>query len=372
MPKRRAKGEGYSWQDPQTKQYRYRIRKGGKTYYAADLDPKRAKEKARELRRALEDGIKVEDGKQTFEAFARRYLETAIRVSESTAQDYARRLGYYILPWLGDYTLDSLTTKLGEAWLAALAREGRAHSVRAQALRLAQRILDRAVGEEAIRFNPFAIIKPPRVEQRIDADEEEGGKTFTVDQETALLDDARAHDRANGGRADAVYLLYLLAFRLGLRRGELLGLRRRDIDFDRRIIRIRQQIVKRDDGVKISRVLKTPAARRDLPLLEEIATVLRPHLLQLGGGDDGLLFPGKNGGPRHPDAVTRQFGRACKRLGYSGFSLHDARHSAITRWRERKIDAETVAALAGHETPKVSLETYSAVSVERKRRALGE
>lgn len=202
--------------------------------------------------------------------------------------------------------------------------------------------------------------------------EEEGQKTFTLEQEAALLDDAWAHDRANGGRAAGVYLLYLLAFRLGLRRGELLGLRRRDIDFDRRIIRVRQQVVKRHDGVKISRVLKTPAARRDLPLLEEIATVLRPHLLQLGGGDEALLFPGRSGGPRYPDSVTRQFGRACKRLGFLGFSLHDARHSAITRWRERHIDAETVAALAGHETPKVSLETYSAVSVERKRRALGE
>lgn len=372
MPKRRAKGEGYSWQDPQTKQYRYRIRKAGKTYYASDLDPKRAKEKARELRRALEDGIKVEDGKQTFEAFARRYLETAIRVSESTAQDYARRLGYYILPWLGDYTLDSLTTKIGEAWIAALEREGRAHSVIVQSLRLAQRILDRAVGEEAIRFNPFAIIKPPRVEQRIDADEEEGGKTFTVAQETALLDDARAHDRTNGGRAEGVYLIYLFAFRLGLRRGEILGLRRRDIDFERRVIRVRQQVVKTDNGAEISKTLKTPAARRDLPLLEEIATVLRPHLLQLGGGDEALLFPGRRGIMRHPDNVTVQFRRACKRCGCVGFSLHDARHSAITRWRERRVDAETVAALAGHETPKVSLETYSAVSVERKRRALGE
>lgn len=364
-PKRRAKGEGHYWQDKTTGQYRYRIRKGGKDYIVSDSDPKQAKEKFRVLRRALEDGIKVDEGKQTFETFARRYMETAIRVSKSTTQDYARRLGYYIIPWLGDYALDALTTRIGEAWVRALQDDGYAFSTIAQSLRLAQRILERAATERLIQFNPFAIIKPPYVEQRPHADEEEGEKTFTIDQERALLADAR-------GKGDAVYLLYLLAFRLGLRRGELLGLRRRDIDFDKRIIRVRQQVIKMDDGVKISKTLKTPAARRDLPLLEEIASVLRPHLLTLGSGDDGLIFPGKDGGVRHPDAVTRQFGRACQRCGCGGFSLHDARHSAITRWRERRVDAETVAALAGHETPKVSLEVYSAVSMERKQRALGE
>lgn len=371
MP-RRQKGEGRYWYDAKTQKHHWRLRKDGKEYHVADRDPRRARERFRDIVRALEDHINLEAGKQTFGEYVKQYLETAIRVKKSTAQDYARRASYYILPWLKKYPLDSLTTRIGEAWVAALQQEEYAHSTIVQSLRLAVRILDRAAFERLISHNPFSAIQPPRIERVLTDDDEEGERTFTPEQEAALLADARAHDKAHGGRAVGVYLIYLLAFRLGLRRGEILGLRRKDIDFDRRVIRIRQQVIKTDGGVEISRTLKSPAARRDLPLLEELATVLRPHLLRLGGGDEALLFAGKGGKARYPDAVTKQFRGACVRVGCVGFSLHDARHSAITRWRERHIDAETVAALAGHETPKVSLETYSAVSVERKRRALGE
>jgi len=378
---RRAKGEGYHWIEKATGQHRYRIRKGSKDFHVSDSDPKRAKEKFRELKKKLDDGLKVADARQTFDRYARTYLDNALRVGESTAHDYARRLGYYILPWLGDYALDALTIDIGEAWLKALAREGKAVSTITQSLRLAQRILDRAVTARLISYNPFATIKPPRAAHIETDDEEEGATAFTPEQERALLQYALTHDKhwtATTGktgrsvRGEGLYLLYLLAFRLGLRRGELLGLRRRDIDFDQGVIRIRQQVCKVGNEVRATKKLKTPAARRDLPLLAEVGSVLSPHLLRIADDPEALLFPGRTGGPRHPDAVTRQFSRALRCLGFTGFSLHDCRHTAVTRWRERRIDAETVASLAGHEKPNVSLEVYSAVTIERKRRALGE
>lgn len=378
MP-RRSKGEGHYWYEKG--QHRYRLRKAGKEYLVSDSDPKRAKEKLRILKRLLEDGVKVDKGKQSFEQYGRHYLETALRVGESTTADYARRLGYYAFPWLGDYALASLTLDIGEAWIKALQKEGRALSTIAQTLRLVQRILDRAVAAHLIAYNPFAVLKPPPPEQIDTDDEEEGKRAFTIEQEHTLLRYAIEHDkhwtpttgaRGRTVRGEGLYLLYLLAFRLGLRRGELLGLRRRDIDFAAGVIRIRQQVCKVGNHVRIMRKLKTPAARRDLPLLAEIVSILSPHLLRIADDPDALLFPGRKGGPKHPDAVTRQFGRACKRLGYTGYTLHDTRHTAITRWREQHIGAEVVASLAGHDKPDVSLETYTHVTIERKRRALGE
>lgn len=377
MP-RNERGEGHYWYEEKTGQHRYRIRTGGKEYNVSDKDSRRAKRKFGALKKALDEGVKVTQGKQTFEVYGRRYLEDALRVGESTTQDYARRLGYYAFPWLGDYPLDALTLDIGEAWVKALQKRGKAVSTITQSLRLVQRILDRAVAARLIPYNPFATIKAPRKEDT-DTDEEDGTKAFTVEQEQALLRYAIEHDKhwtvttgkmGRSVRGEGLYLLYLLALRLGLRRGELLGLRRRDIDFKAGIIRIRQQVCKVGNEVRETRKLKTPAAKRDLPLLEEIAPVLSAHMLRVGDADDSLLFPGRKGGPRHPDAVTRQFHRALERLDMPGFSLHDCRHTAVTRWRERRIDAETVAALAGHETPQVSLEVYSAVSLERKRRAL--
>ena len=377
---RREKGDGYYWFDAATRQHRWRIRKDKQVYIVSDRDSTRAKEKFLALKQRLNAGVQVTEGKQTVETFARRYLETTLRVGESTMHDYAKRIGYYILPWLGDYPLDSLTTAIGEAWVAAMVREPFAVSSITQALRLAQRILDRAVSEKLIAYNPFAIIKPPRAAQRDDTDEEDGTKALTVEQEQRFLDDARAHDKhwtpttGKSGRtvrAAGLYALYTLAFRLGLRRGELLGLRRKDIDFEQKIIRIRQQVIRLGNTHRVSKTLKTPAARRELPLTDDVAAVLRPHVLRVGAVDEDLLFTDRHGQPCDPNALTRHFSRACKRLGMRGFNLHDTRATAISRWREQRMQAEVVAALAGHETAAVSLETYSQVSMERKRKALG-
>jgi integrase len=160
--------------------------------------------------------------------------------------------------------------------------------------------------------------------------------------------------------------------RLGLRRGELLGLRWRDIDFDRHIIRVRQQVTRTDEGYRISATLKTPAARRDLPLEDDIAEMLRYLKTKLGARADvkDLVFPDKDGNERDPQSITRNFARLAKRLGLGDFHLHDLRHTAVTRWRRAGVDLEVAAALAGHEKADVTANVYSDADMDRKRAAL--
>jgi integrase len=382
MPRRktrRSKGEGTPWFDEKTGQHRWRIRKNGKNYTVSDKDPERAAAKFRELKRDLEDDRKVDEGKQTLDTFTRRYLDTALRVGESTALDYAKRAGYYILPTLGHYALDKLTTELGELWVAAMVRRGWSVNSIKQALRLAQRILDRAVAEHLIKYNPFAVIKPPRVEQDESDDDEEGTRALAPAQVDVLLADVKAHDQHHSStagkdgrrvRSAGMYLLYMLALLLGLRRGELLGLRRRDIDLDERVLRVRQQVIRLDNEYRISRKLKTPAARRELPLSDVLVALLRLHILRIGAVGDDLLFPGKDGGALRPDAVTKHFARACKRVGIQGFHFHDLRHTFVTNLRTAGIEPEVAAAMAGHEKPDVTLTVYSSVDMARKRAAM--
>lgn len=374
---RRSKGEGTYWYDEKTRQHRWRYQ--GKT--VSDSDPDRAKAKLRELKRNLEDGIKVTEGKQTFEVFLRRYLDTVIasEVGESTAHDYGKRIGYYIIPWLGDYPLDKLTTEIGQAWLNAMTAEGWAQNSIRQALRLARRALDRAVGEELIRFSPFAILKVPRAQQERDDDEEEGERTLDADQLNLLLTSVKAHDKhytATTGpqgrtvRSAGMYVVYLLAALLGLRRGEILGLRRKDIDLDHGILRVRQQVIRLGSTHKVSKTLKTRAARRDLPMVADAIAALRIHILRVGATGDDLLFVGRDGGPQLPSVVTTHFARTCRRLGLAGYTFHDLRATALTNWRAAGAPIEVVAALAGHEKPDVTAEVYIGVDMARKRKAV--
>lgn len=380
MPRRktrRSPGEGTYWYDEKTRQHRWRYR--GKT--VSDSNPDRAKDKLKQLRRDFEDGIKVEQARQTFATFLRRYLDTVIasEVGESTAHDYGKRIGYYIIPTLGNYTVKQLTAEIGQAWLNAMVAAGWSQNSIRQALRLAKRALDRAVGEELIRFNPFTILKVPRVAQREDEEDEEGQRALTAAQLDLLLADVKAHDKHHTPttgpagrtvRSAGMYVLYILAALLGLRRGEILGLRRRDIDLERGILRVRQQVIRLNGVHKISKTLKTKAARRDLPLNQKVLAILRPHILRSGAADDDLLFPGRDGGPMRPDVVTKHFARTCRRLAMPSYTFHDLRATALTNWRTAGAPLEVVAALAGHEKADVTADVYIGVDMERKRKAV--
>jgi len=136
------------------------------------------------------------------------------------------------------------------------------------------------------------------------------------------------------------------------------------------MVRVRQQVTRDDDGYRISPTLKTPAARRDLPLEDDIADLLQQLKSKLGARGHTLVFPDKTGDIRDPQSITQNFGRLIKRLGLGDFHLHDLRHTAITRWRRAGVDLEVAAALAGHEKADVTANIYSDADMDRKRDAL--
>lgn len=373
---RRAKGEGAYWFDGKRHYYRFQ----GRT--VADSDRQRAAAKLEALKEEVKKGLDRVGTHQLLREFLAYWLEDVIRrdVAESTYVDYHTRIAYYITPTLGDYRLCDLTPKLIRAWMNALRDAGRALSIVKQCRAILERALEVAVTDKLIEDNPAAAVKPPKaVRTSDDTEDEEGRRALSVEQTERILADVKAHDKhqtATTGsdgrrvRSEGMYLLYMLAFTLGLRRGEVLGLRRKDIDLVARALKVRQQVIRLEGKAVISSRLKTPAARRDLPLTSALITLLRPHLLRLEPGDDSLLFPDKAGKELNPSVVTKHFARTLKRLGVTGYHFHDTRHTAITRWREKGIDIEVVAALAGHEEVKTSAQTYSDPHMERRRKAV--
>lgn len=383
---RRPHGDGEYWYDKQKRRHKIRVTLAGKTYTLSDPDRSGVEAQLRDLKAEVAKNLDRQGSKQPLRDFLLYWLETVIRrdVGESTYADYRKRFEIYVTPTLGDYPLCDLTTKLIRAWQNA-ARDTYAISSVKQARALLERALDIAVEERLIESNPAASVKPPKAPRRPDnVDDEEGERALSVAQVDRLLAEARRtdklmspatgpHKQAAAVRGDGLYLLYLIAVRLGLRRGELLGLRWRDIDFDNRIVKVRQQVVRDADGsYRISDTLKTPAARRELPLVDDLAQLLREHRLKLGprANVKDLVFPDKTGVERDPNSITRNFARLIKRLGLGDYHLHDLRATAITRWREMGIDLEVAAAMAGHEKADVTADVYSDATMDRKRAAL--
>ncbi len=108
----------------------------------------------------------------------------------------------------------------------------------------------------------------------------------------------------------------------GLRMGELLALRWRDVDFSRDVVRVR--------GSYSAGVLTTPKSGkvRSVPLAPDVAEVLarlasREHFT----GDDELVFPGQIGHYLDGAAMRRRYVASLRRAGLRRLRFHDLRHT---------------------------------------------
>jgi integrase len=135
-----------------------------------------------------------------------------------------------------------------------------------------------------------------------------------------------------------LYPAFMLLLLYVLRRGEVLGLRWRDVDEDDGEIRIRQQVQRMRGELQLYSVT-TAAGRRDLPLLPVALTVLdlRRHAqaadrAELGRAwqDNRLVFTTKTGRPVEPRNLVRSFHRICAAHSLRDIKVHHLRHTTAT------------------------------------------
>jgi integrase len=399
--RRRTKGEGGYWYDEKSGRHFYRITKDGKSHTVADADPERAKARFGELKAKLAAKVNVAVGKKTLNDWATYYLDDVIvnDVSYSTLRTYSQRYVYHIGPTLGLYQLDELTPSLILKWRNVINKVFALSSVR-QALSLLDRMLDHALVEGAILSNPAAQIRPPRHSAKPKDDDEQPddlGIALTNAQVDMLLEAARTKPRrrvreAAGDTTQGVgawmelHCLYLLAVHLGLRKGEVLGLRIEDIDLDKRTLTVAQQVQYLGGPLQVNDP-KSEAAKRTVPLTDELVAAVRAEIVR-SGRRSGLLFTTRKGTAIGPSNLLRHFHRLVERVNEPELQVaaaegrkpvyvippelrfHDLRVTAVSRWRRLGVDFEVIASIVGHASAQVTSDVYTKVDEERKRDAL--
>jgi integrase len=203
--------------------------------------------------------------------------------------------------------------------------------------------------------------------------------TLTVGQVIAQLFPALQGDR--------LYAAFLTLFMMGLRRGELLGLRWQDVDLNAGTLHIRQTLVRvgnhtaQEHAGKTRLVFqepKTETSRRIIPIPDACLAALRQHKghqaeekLAVGPGyqDYGLVFCQVDGKPIDPRSINLYFTQALKRAGLPAIRLHDARHTYATWLLEQGVSPKTVQTMLGHGSIAVTLDIYSHVSLDLEKQA---
>ncbi len=154
-----------------------------------------------------------------------------------------------------------------------------------------------------------------------------------------------------------------------MRKGELLGVRWRDVDAGRGVVSIRQTIGTLRGKVDI-KPPKTATSRRDVHMPRGVLDALREHRRtqderrrELGPlwDDHDLVFTAANGGPIHPDNLGRDFARLVRRAGVRRIRIHDLRHSFAPLAIVLGVPVKVVSESMGHADIATTLRTYTHV-----------
>jgi integrase len=172
--------------------------------------------------------------------------------------------------------------------------------------------------------------------------------------------------------------VFVVALSTGLRRGELLGLRWRDIDLPGRTLFVRQAL-QRIDGQLRFVPPKTHRSARAVPLSQLATTAISAQrakqaedrlLVGPAWVDHDLVFASQLGTPLEPRNVNRRFDMARTAAGLDWVRLHDLRHAFATFLLDQGEEMRTVMDLLGHSTNRLTADTYGHVLPTRARNAV--
>lgn len=299
----------------------------------------------RELQRRIDRGLATPiDSRVTVDEAGQRLIDhlTSLGRKRSTLAEYRSFLRVHLASHFGEKALDAIGPRDVEGFIAAKRRDGKATKSILNYLGLLHTIFDYAEKRGLARSNPVKLVdKPERPAGDPDIrflDEAELGGVLR-----AVPEDARGPtERA----------LYITAAMTGLRQGELLGLRWRDIDWSAARIRVRRSYVRGEFGTPKSR-----RSSRSVPLADRVAGALERHFQGSSfSGDDDLVFcHPESGAPLDRSRLTKRFKAAAQRAGVREVRFHDLRHTFGTRMAAAGIALRTLQEWMGHRDFKTTL-----------------
>ena len=279
---------------------------------------------------------------------------------------YKQMVEQYIVPHLGSKRSVELAPIHIKPWHAALLDHGgkNGRPLSSRTVQLGHRVLHRAMADAVrwnlISFNPLTGVRAPRA---VGAEM----TAWTAEQSVAFLT-AVADER--------LIALWTLAMHTGMRRGELAGLRWKDIDLAGCTLTVAQQ--RTTANYEVVAIKPKGKSQRQLQLADSTVAVLTEHrkrqrLERVAVGpawtDTGYVFVDELGQPYHPQSIYAMFIRACKRADVPAIRLHDLRHTMATLSLQAGVHPKIVQEQLGHSSINVTLDIYSHVPQVVKRDA---
>lgn len=298
------------------------------------------------------------------------WLEEVVRPNRrpATYAGHEKTVRLYLKPGLGKTTLNHLSVPVVQRFLNQQLAVGQSVSNVQKMRAVLSAALTQAQREELVMRHVVRLTELAAAETR-------EAQPWTADEAVRFLRVARD---------EPLYPAYVLAILNGLRLGEILGLRWCDVDFDRGVLHIRQQL-QRVSGIKglIQAPVKTKASQADLPLVGSAKKELLDHHVRQeaarstagaawggAGTTQELMFTTSSGLPIEPRNFFRSFQRVCRRYEIRVITVHEVRHTLGTLLDELGVSPRIAQLILRHARVTTTQEIYQHHRLDTLRGAL--
>lgn len=307
----------------------------------------------------IEDNTTVEDWMVQWFEVHKTYLQP------STVLGYKNNIERYIIPYLGKIKIKSLKVSTLEKFYNMLLDE---HKLKPKTIKYIHNVLkvalEAAVNDKQLSENVCVKARTPKVERYVPT-------LLTVEQLRLFL------SKAVGHKYEAEFNL---AVKLGLRRGEVLGLKYSDFDFERHTVTINRQVtVIRSDKNKELYGLKKPkseSSHRILFISKDIEDLIKRKRVwydynkkRLGSDfeDSDLVCCKEDGTIRSPQSLYTAFKYFLKKCDLPDVRFHDLRHSYAVLCIDMNVPIKVLSQALGHSSTSVTDSVYAdSIAVKQK------
>lgn len=327
--------------------YRARVRiKGHPTVIKSFSNMTLAKKWKRDTEVEIERGRyfdKIEAQKHTFGEMIDRYIDTVL----SKRPKYARNTLHHLNWWknqLGDYSLDLIKQSLIAEKRDLLGQE-MTHRQQRRSSTTVVRYLSSLSHVFTIACNEWAWVTLNPV-RRVEKPKLPNGRTRFLSQEEIK----KALEACQASKCRDLYIAVVLAMSTAMRYGEIMNLKKTDIDFSLNVITLYE--------TKNGEVRSIP--------LEDLPRELVKEWIQSLTSKSPLVFPSPHD-PKRPKDIRSAWDNAIKKAGIENFRFHDLRHTAASYLAIDGHSLLDIATLLGHKSLQMT-KRYAHLSQDYKRR----
>jgi integrase len=295
---------------------------------------------------------------ETFKDAVKLYTDCILpNLCCSTIRQRTSHLRAHLIPRFGPEPLMALDIQAIQRFVTDMALKGKKHKT---ILNVAGTLF------EILKYGEKCKMRVPETKLKDIVVKGDRGET-----EMTYINEETARTLLNKGVLDAKYrLMFVLAWCLGLRAAEILGLRITDLDFNNNLITPSKQA---DDRTRKLRDLKTRSSRAPIPFNSEIRGIIEQYLNHWKQNPQRLLFPNRYNRPMKR-AYAVKFGLlpALRKLGMptKGVGFHAFRHGLGTALANSKVSPKTVQQILRHSDIKTTFRYYVHSDMDAQRAAL--